>query len=189
MIPIASLLLPVLAAAVAVFILSTIVQNVFPWHKTDFGNVPDDDALMNAMRELKVTPGDYMVPSPRLPSGDRNPAFVEKWAEGPSVVMTVIPPSDNMARYLAQWFAFTLLVAAIAAWMTSTIVGRGGGNANTHAVFHYGAIITFLSYSLGAWPLSVWYHRKWSTAVKGAIDALLYGVATGLVFVWLWPKL
>jgi hypothetical protein len=184
MTPITSLLLPVLVAAVAVFALSSIIQTFMPWHKRDYGNVPDDDAFLNAMRQLDVSPGDYIVPSPRLPSGGRNPDFVAKWATGPSVMMTVIPPSASMGRYMGQWFAFTLLVAAIAGWVTGTIVRPGGDG---HAVFHFTAVITFLSYSLGAWPLSIWYHRKWSTAFKSAFDALLYGMATGLVFSWLWP--
>ena len=185
MTPIASLALPILAATVVVFILSLIVQQAMPWHKRDFDNVPDDDAVLDAIRRLDIPPGDYTVPSPRLPDGSRNPDFVEKWAKGPSVMMTVIPPSSNMGRYLGQWFAFTLLVAAIAGWITGTIVAPAG---NHHAVFHYAAIITFLSHSLGAWPLSIWYHRKWSTAFKSAFDALLYGIATGLVFGWLWPR-
>ena len=185
MTPVTSLVLPILVAAVAVFILSMIVQMAMPWHKTDFGNVPDDDEFLNAIRQLNIPPGDYTVPSPRLPGGARNPDFVEKWAKGPSVTMTVIGPSDNMGRYMGQWFAFTVLVAVIAGWVTSSIVGPGG---DEHAVFHYGAIITFLSYSLGAWPISIWYHRKWSTAFKSAFDAMLYGLATGFVFSLMWPK-
>ena len=186
MTPITSLVLPILVAAVAVFVLSLIIQTVMPWHKTDFDNVPNDDAVIDAIRQLNIPPGDYTVPSPRLPGGARNPDFVAKWAAGPSVTMTVIPPSANMGRYMAQWFAFTLLVAIIAGWVTGTIVGPGGSD---HTIFHYGIIVTFLCYSLGAWPLSIWYHRKWSTAFKSAFDALLYGLATGLVFTWLWPKM
>jgi hypothetical protein len=185
MTPILSLALPIFAAAIAVFIVSMIVQSVMPWHKRDFGNVPDDDAVIDAIRQLNIPPGDYCVPSPRLRDGRRNPDFVDKWAKGPSVMMTVIPPSASMGRYMGQWFAFTLLVAAIAGWVVRTIVGPAGDD---HAEFHYGAIITFLSYSLGAWPLSIWYHRKWSTAFKGAVDAIIYGLVTGIVFSWLWPR-
>lgn len=179
-----ALALPILAAAFDVFILSMVMQ-MMPWHKTDFGNVPDDEAVRKAIRDLGIAPGDYLVPSPRLPDGTRNPDFVAKWAEGPSVMMTVIPPSDSMGRYMIQSFLFTLLVAAIAGWLTGSIVAPGGSR---HAAFHYGAIITFLCYTLGAWPLSIWYHRKWSTALKSALDALFYGVTTGLIFSWLWPK-
>ena len=179
-----SLLIPIVVAAVVVFVVSLIVQSVMPWHRRDFGNVPDDDAFLDVIRQQGIRPDDYTVPSPRLPDGRRNPDFVAKWAAGPSVTMTVIPPSANMGRYLAQWFGFTLLVALIAGWLTGSIVRPPGGG---HAAFHYGAIITALCYSLGAWPLSIWYHRRWSTALKGALDAILYGVATGLVFAWLWP--
>lgn len=186
MTPITSLVLPILVAAVVVFILSLVIQMAMPWHKRDFGNVPDDDVFLSAIRQLDIPPGDYCVPSPRLPNGARNPQFIEKWATGPSVTMTVIPPSENMGRYMGQWFAFTVLVAAIAGWVTSTIVVPPG---DERAVFRYGAIITFLCYSLGAWPLSIWYHRKWSTAFKSAFDAILYGLATGMVFSWLWPKM
>lgn len=185
MTPLTSLLLPILVAAVAVFILSMVVMQLMPWHKRDWDNVPNDDAVIAAIRELGIEPGDYIVPSARLADGSRNPDFVDKWAKGPSVTMTVIPPSANMGRYMGQWFAFTLLVAVIAGWITNSIVGA---SRNEHAVFHYGAILTFLCYSLGAWPLSIWYHRKWSTAFKSALDALLYGVVTGIVFSWLWPR-
>lgn len=187
MIPIASLALPILVAAVAVFVLSSIIHMAMPWHKSDYGNVPDDDAFMNAVRPLNIPPGDYTVPNPRLPGGGRNPEFMPKWSAGPSVNMTVMPPGPmSMGRYMGQWFAFTLLVSAITGWVTGTIVEPG---EHHKAVLHYAAILTFLSYSLGAWPLSIWYHRKWSTALKGAFDAVLYGVTTGLVFAWMWPKM
>jgi hypothetical protein len=50
MTPITSLVPPILVAAVAVFVLSLIVQMELPWHKRDFDNVPDDDAVLNAIR-------------------------------------------------------------------------------------------------------------------------------------------
>lgn len=185
MTPFMSLLLPVLVAAVAVFVVSLIVM-AMPWHKRDYGNVPNDAAAIEAIRALNLAPGDYSVPNPRLPGGGRNPDFIENWERGPSFTMTLIPPGNiSMGRYLASWFAFTLLVAAIAGWTTGWLVPPGGED---HTIFHLAGIITFCSYTLGAWPLSIWYHRKWSTALKTAFDALLYGAATGLIFTWMWPK-
>jgi len=186
MTPITSLVLPILAAAVAVFVLSSLVQGLMPWHKHDFAGVADDDAFIENIRRLNLPPGDYCVPSQRLPNGQRNPAFVDKWAKGPNVTMTVIAGSSSMARYMSQWFAFTLLVAAIAGWVTGSIVRPGSDH---HPIFHYSAIVTLISYSLGAWPLSIWYHRKWSTALWSTLDAALYGIATGMIFMWLWPKM
>ena len=186
MTPFASLILPIVVAAVAVFILSSIIHMAMPWHKSDYGNVPDDDAAMAAVRTLNLSPGDYTVPNPRLPGGGKNPDFMANFAKGPSFVMTVAPTGPmNMGRYMGSWFAFTLLVSVIAAFATSTVVPPGG---NDHLIFHEAALVTAVAYSLGAWPLSIWYHRKWSTAFKSTFDAILYGLATGLIFSWMWPK-
>jgi hypothetical protein len=186
MTPFLSLLLPVVVAAVAVFILSLIVM-AMPWHRSDYGSVPNDDAAIDAIRSLNLAPGDYGVPNPRLPGGGPNPDFIANWERGPSFRMTVVPPGNiSMGVYIGSWFGFTLLVAAIAGWTTGMFVGPGG---NDHAIFHLAGIITFCSYTLGAWPFSIWFHRKWSTTLKGAFDAVLYGAATGLIFTWLWPKL
>jgi hypothetical protein len=59
---------------------------------------------------------------------------------------------------------------------------------SSSAVFHFSAIVTACSYGFGAWPLSIWYQRKWSTAFKGTLDGILYGLATGAVYMWMWPK-
>ena len=55
-------------------------------------------------------------------------------------------------------------------------------------MFHDTAVVTFLSYAMGAVPLSIWYHRKWSTTLRNAVDALVYALASGAIFAALWPK-
>jgi len=70
--------------------------------------------------------------------------------------------------------------------MTGAIVPPGGDD---HTIFHYGAAVTAIAYAFGAWPMSIWYHRKWSTTIKDTIDAAIYGAATGLIFTWMWPKM
>ena len=186
MTPFLSLLLPVVVAAAVVFVLSSIVHMAMPWHKSDYGNVPSDDAAMAAIRSLSLAPGDYAVPNPRLPGGGKNPDFISNFERGPSFHMTVMDPARmNMGKYMGTWFLFNLLVSAIAGWVTGSIVAPGG---DAHAAFHFSAIVTACSYGLGAWPLSIWYHRKWSTAFKGTFDAFLYGLATGAVFMWMWPR-
>jgi hypothetical protein len=183
MTPFMSLLLPIVVAAVAVFVLYLVLQMAMPWHKSDQGNVPDDDVAIAAVRSLNLAPDDYAVPNPRLPDGRKNPDFIPKFERGPSFHMTVMDPGNmNMGKYIGTWFLFTLLISTIAGWVTGSIVAPGG---NTHAVFHFSAILTACSYGFGA---SIWYHRKWSTAFKGTFDAILYGLATGAVFMWMWPK-
>jgi len=186
MTPFLSLLLPIVLSAVAVFLLSMVVHFAMPWHKNDQAMVPDHAATVAAIAALRLPPDDYAVPHPRLPGGGKNPDFIAQFEAGPTFHMTLIPPGGmHMGKYLGSWFAFLLLISSIAAWVTGTIVPPGG---DPHAAFHYSAIVTLCSYGFGAWPLSIWYHRRWSTAFKGTLDALIYALATGGVFMLMWPK-
>jgi hypothetical protein len=187
MTPLMSLVLPTVAAAFAVFVLSMIVHLAMPWHKSDFAIVPDHDAAIAAVQSLNLAPGDYAVPNVQLPGGGKNPDFIAHFERGPTFHLTMFPAGGmNMGKYMGSWFGFMLLIAVIAAWVTGSIVPPGG---NSRAVFHYSAIITACSYGFGGWTLSIWYFRKWSTAFKGTFDAILYGLATGAIFMWLWPKM
>jgi hypothetical protein len=186
MTPFMSLLLPIAVSTVAVFILSMIIHLAMPWHKSDYANVPDHDAAIATIRSLNLAPDDYAVPNPRLPGGAKNPNFIAEFERGPTFHMTMLPAGGmHMGKYLASWFGFMLLISAIAGWVTGSIVPPG---ADAHAAFHYSAIVTACSYGFGGWTLAIWYHRRWSTAFKGTFDAILYGMASGAVFMLMWPK-
>src|SRR5882672_7792293 len=132
MTPFTSLLLPILLAAVAVFILSMIVHMAMPWHRSDYANVPNDDAAIAAIQSLNLAPDDYAVPNPRLPGGGKNPNFIANFERGPTFHMTVIRPGGmNMGKYLGTWFVFVLLIAAITGWVTGSIVAPGGDRKST----------------------------------------------------------
>jgi hypothetical protein len=36
--------------------------------------------------------------------------------------------------------------------------------------------------------MSIWYRRSWMTTAKSLFDSVLYGLATGGVFAYLWPN-
>ena len=46
----ALLWLPVLVAAIAVFVASSLVHMVFRWHQGDFARLPGEDAIRDALR-------------------------------------------------------------------------------------------------------------------------------------------
>jgi hypothetical protein len=56
----------------------------------------------------------------------------------------------------AVGLSLAVVVSASLACVVGTIVPPGG---DTHAVFHHIAVITFLTYVMGAVPLSIWYRR------------------------------
>lgn len=62
MVPLGSLLMPILLSAVIVFVASSILHMVLPFHRSDFRKLPSEDGAMEALRRFNIPPGDYMVP-------------------------------------------------------------------------------------------------------------------------------
>ncbi len=185
MTPLASLLLPIVLSAVAVFVL-TMVIHMSPWHKRDYVRLPDEDGVMAALRPFNIPPNDYTVPHPGSGEYMQSPEYDARRNAGPVMNLTVIPSGPwKIGTMMGSWFLFTLAVSAIVACVVGAVVPRGGP---AHTVFHQIAVLTFLSYAMGAVPLSIWYHRKWSTTFRNAVDALLYALATGVIFAMMWPK-
>ena len=56
MTPLASLVVPILLSAVAVFVLSALLHMALPWHKSDFSPVPNEDGVMDALRPFDIPP-------------------------------------------------------------------------------------------------------------------------------------
>jgi hypothetical protein len=178
--------LPILLSAVVVFVVSSIIHMVSPWHKGDYPRVPDEDRLRAAVGPLDIPPGDYMVPRPVERAGMRSPEFKEKVAKGPNLILTVLPNGPwTMSRNLALWFLYTVAVGALAARVATLTLAPG---AHDHTVFHILGLTAFAGYTLALWQMSIWYRRAWSTTIKATVDGLIYAALTAYIFVWLWPK-
>jgi hypothetical protein len=186
MTPFSALWLPILLSAVIVFVASSIIHMVLPWHKGDYRKAPDEDKLMNTLRPLAIPPGDYMVPRPGSRDDMRSPQFAEKFKRGPVLMMTVFPGgSMSMGRNLVLWFLYTLVVSFFAAY----VAGRAlPPHADYLEVFRFAGVAAFLSYSVALWQMSIWYRRAWSTTVKATVDGLIYAGLTAGTFGWLWPR-
>lgn len=185
MVSLASLWLPILVAAILVFIASSLVHMVLPYHRTDYGKLPDEDRVMDALRPFNIPPADYLMPCPGSAQAMRDPAFVAKRKKGPVAMLTVFPGGDiNMVPQLAQWFVFCLLVGLFAGYLTSRALPAG---APYMEVFRFSGTVAFVGYGLALWEISIWYRRAWTTTLKSNIDALIYGLLTGGAFGWLWP--
>jgi len=178
-----ALWLPVLVSAVLVFIASSIIHMVMPWHKNDYRTVPNQDAAMDAIRPLAIPPGDYMIPRPTTRDGMKSPEFAEKLKKGPVLMLTVMPNGPwTMGSTFVYWFLYLVLVAALAGHVAWGAHIHGDHKA---ALFHTVALTAFGGYSLGLWQLSIWYRRAWSTTLKSTFDGVIYALITGATFVWL----
>ena len=186
MTPMSQLWLPILLSLVVVFIVSSAIHMASPWHKSDYPRLANEDAVMDALRPLAIPPGDYMFPRPSSMAEMKSPEFLEKLRRGPKVVMTVMPNGyAGMAGNFVGWVLFILVVTLVAAHVAATTLPPGADGAK---VFHTIGLVAVAGYSFALWPLSIWYSRAWNITIKGTVDGLIYAVATGLVFMWLWPR-
>jgi hypothetical protein len=186
MISLTALWLPILLSAVIVFVASSLIHMVLPWHKSDYPKVANEDKLMDAVRPLAVPPGDYMVPRPASMQDMKSPEFAEKMKKGPVMMLTVFPSGPtSMGRNLGMWFVFCLVISFFAAYIASRALHPG---AQYLEVFRFAGATAFIGYSAALWPMSIWYRRAWSITIKSTIDGLIYGMLTAGTFGWLWPK-
>src|SRR5882724_5497957 len=54
--------LPIVVAAVIVFIVSALIWTAMPWHKKEFEQLPDEDGVMAVLRKGNLSPGMYLFP-------------------------------------------------------------------------------------------------------------------------------
>ena len=181
-----TLWLPILLSAVIVFVASSIIHMASPWHKNDYGRVPNEDQLRNAIGPMAIPPGDYIVPRPTSREEMRKPEFAEKVKQGPNMVLTVLPNGPwPMRRNLTLWFLYALVVGGFAAYVTGRALPVG---APYRAVFQFAVVTAFIGYSVALWQMAIWYARSWSTTAKATFDGLIYALLTAAIFGWLWPR-
>ncbi len=186
MVEITSLWLPILLSAVIVFVVSSIIHMVLGYHRSDFGKLPDEDGVMDALRTFDIPPGDYQAPCAGGPEGMKSPEFIEKMKKGPVVLITVIASGGpSMGKSLILWFLNSVVVGIFAAYIASRVLKTG---AHYLEVFRYVGCVAFAGYSLALLQNSIWLGRSWITTFKSVFDGLVYALVTAGTFGWLWPK-
>jgi hypothetical protein len=186
MTPLSALWLPILLSAVFVFVASSIIHMAPLWHKTDFPKMPQEEAVIAALRPLAIPPGDYMIPKCNGREEMKSAAFQEKLKQGPVMVATVMPNGMfSMGRSLSLWFVYLLVVETLAACVTGHAIPPG---STFRRAFHFTGAVSFVGYVLALWQLTIWYRRSLSLAVKETLDGIIYAVIAGATFGWLWPR-
>lgn len=185
MVPILSLWLPILLSAVIVFVVSSLLHMVLPYHRTDFTKLPAEDDLRAAFKNADIPPGDYMMPWATTPEEMKSKEYATKLEEGPVAFLTVLGPNQiGVGKNMVMWFVFCLVVSVIAAYVTGRAADPG---AHYLEVFRFAGCTAFTGYVLALWQGSIWYKRAWSTTIKFSVDGLIYALLTAGTFGWLWP--
>jgi hypothetical protein len=182
---VAALWIPILVSAVLVFLVSSLIHMVLPWHKNDYPRLPNEEQVLDALRPLAIAPGAYFMPRPSSMKEMGSPEFAEKLKRGPVLMLQVRKNGpDAMGARLGTWFMYGLVVSIFAALVGSTLPP----GAPHSSVFHSVGLTAFAGYSLALWQMSIWYDRPWMLAIKSTVDGLIYALVTGFTFGWLWPR-
>jgi hypothetical protein len=184
MVSILSLWLPIVLSAVFVFIVSSVIHMVLTYHRSDFAPLPDEDAVMDALRPFNLPQGEYVMPFANSSKQMNEPGFKARLEKGPVAFLTVFSKDFQMGKSLALWFLYCLLIGVFAAYMAGRALGPG---AHYLEVFRFAGAAAFGGYGLALLQNSIWYKRRWPTTFKSMADSLVYALVTAGTFGWLWP--
>ena len=183
--PFGSLWLPVVLSAVAVFVVSSILHMALKYHKLGYRALPNEDGVRGAIGG-GLTPGLYVVPYCTDMKQMSEPAMKQKFVQGPVAMITIRPRGEvNMGKHLGLWFAFSLFVSFVAAYVARHALPVAAGGLE---VMRITGTVAFAIYGLGHISDSIWKGQPWSNTAVELLDGAIYAVATGLVFALLWPK-
>ena len=184
-VPVASLWLPILLSAIAVFVVSSILHMVLPLHRKDYRKLSNESEAMATLRKGGVAPGLYHFPWGNNPKEMSSPEMVARLKEGPVGLIAVMPSGPmNMGKFLGQWFVYCLLVGIFLGYLLACTLPAG---TDAMHVFRVASSAAFLAYCLPNYVDSVWKAYPWSVTLKNMFGGLLYSLAAGGVFAWLWP--
>lgn len=185
MVPLTDLWLPIVLSAVIVFIASSIIHMVLPYHHSDYRQLPEEDKLLAALRGFGLKQGLYVFPY-CTHKDMKSPAVIEKYKQGPVGFLTVFPSGPPaLPKYLVKWFIYCLIIGFFVAYLTGRTVAPG---ATYPAVFRVAGTAGFLAYGLGHLSNSIWKGQPWGMTIKETFDGLIYGLLTAGTFGWLWPR-
>ena len=180
-----ALWLPIVLSAVIIFVASSIIHMVLPYHRSDYHQIPDEDKVMAGLRSANLKPDFYVFPY-ILPKDMKSPAAIERYKQGPVGFLKIMPGGPPaMPKFLVQWFVYCLLVSFFVAYLTGRTVASGTPYL---AVFRVAGTAAFLSYGVGNLPNAIWRGYTWSVVIKEVIDGLIYALLTAGTFGWLWPR-
>ena len=184
-VPLSALWLPILLSAIIVFVASSIIHMLLPYHRSDYRRLPDEDTVTAAIRAVNATPGNY-----HFPHCDhrqmRSPEMQEKFKRGPVGFITIRPScAPGLGKFLAQWFVYCIVVGIFTACVTGGTQMPGTAYMK---IFHFAGIIAFIGYSLALVQDAIWKGETWGVTFKYVLDGLIYALLTAGTFGWLWPK-
>ena len=174
------LIIPIVLSAVALFFASFLSWMIFQLHRNDWKKMEQEDAMIDAVRQLNIPRGSYMFPCCDTPEEMKSEAYQQKWKEGPCGIITVYP-QVNMGRNLGLTFVYFLVCSLGLAYLASLVLAPG---TELKDVFHFMAVAAFMTFLAATVQHAIWFHNR---IVGHIIESLAYAIIVGLIFGLMWP--
>ena len=178
--------LPIVVSGIVVFFMSALVWTVMPHHKKDWQGLPNEDAVLGAMRTNPPAPGQYAMPFVFDPKMRDDPAMKDRIAKGPNGYLTVIPGgTPAMGPMMAKSLVYNIVVSLLIGYVAWHSLRAG---AEYLMVFRIVGTVAMMAYVLAVVPESIWFGRPWRNFTMQMLDGIAYGLVTAGIFGWLWPN-
>lgn len=185
MVTLVDLWMPVLVAAVIVFVASSLMHMLLTYHRSDLKGLANEEAIRNTLG-AGIAPGQYVFPWCKEMKEMQSDAMRKKFQTGPVGILTIKAPGEiSMGPVLFQWFLFCLLITVFAGYLAEASLDR---TAPYMTVFRIAGTAAFLGYAGATIPQAIWMGRPWSTVFKDIFDGAIYAMLTAGTFGWLWPR-
>ena len=183
--PLSALWLPIVLSTVIIFIASSIMHTLLPYHHGDYKPLPDEEKSLAGLRTAALKRGLYIFPF-GTHKDMKSPAMIEKYNQGPVGMMIIFPSGPPvMPKFLGLWFGYCLLIAFFVAYLAAHTLAP---HTDYLAVFRIVGTAAFLSFGLGPLANVIWKGYPWSFVLKEVADGLIYALLMAGTFGWLWPK-
>lgn len=187
---IAQLWLPILVSGVGMWVLSFMGWMIIGHHKKDRDGLPagTEQAFMDTITRLNIRPGNYGFPDfnqhDHLPRKERMERLKALYDTHPQGLLRVWAPT-NMGLNMALTFAFYLLTSTVIAYLGWAALPKGAAFAKVMQVLGTAGV---LAYCFASFPNDLWFQKKRRAIATEWIDGIVFGLVTGAIFAWLWPK-
>jgi hypothetical protein len=180
---IASLWLPILLSAAAVWIAGAVIWMALPHHQKDFGKLADDEGLRAYIKSAGIPPGNYGFPEFGSHAEANSPEGKKKMESGPVGMLSVWGPV-SMGRNMLLTFLVNLVVSALIGYVGAAAIPPDSSFLH---VFRVLGTVGILAWSFSFLPNGIWFQHTPRALAMNVIDGFAYGMITGLVFAALWP--
>ena len=182
--------LPILVSGASVWIASALAWMAIGHHKKDRDPIPGgrEQEFMDAITKLNIGPGNYGFPDfcqhDHLPRKERMEALNALYDKRPYGILRVWGEM-NMGVNMLLTFLFYLFSSTVIAYLGWAALGTGASFAK---VMQISGTAGVLAYCFASFPNDVWFQTKRRAIAMNWIDGIVFGLITGAIFAWLWPR-